>query len=70
MKTWHSIFTKQMMKILKHLINLNYPKGKLFGEIMSNLLNEKLKNKILNNKILSKEEEINWVLNQFPQKEK
>lgn len=52
------------------LINLNYPKGKLFGEIMSNLLNEKLKNKILNNKILSKEEEINWVLNQFPQKEK
>ncbi len=52
------------------LIELNYPKGKLFGEIMNNLLNEKLKNKIENNKIWNKKEEIAWILNQFPQNEK
>lgn len=45
------------------LLNLNYPQGKLIGEILDNLLLCKLEN---SNPFLKKEDEINWVLKHYP----
>lgn len=45
------------------LIKLNYPKGKLFGEILNNLLNQKMLTPDLFKTI---DDEINWVLKHYP----
>ena len=45
------------------LIKLNYPKGKLFGEILNNLLNQKMLAPDLFKTI---DDEINWVLKHYP----
>lgn len=45
------------------LLDLNYPKGKLIGEILNSLLSEKLQNPQL---FLSKEEEFDWVKKHYP----
>ena len=47
----------------KDLINLNYPKGKYIGEILKNLLSEKLKQQ---NFFKTKKDEIDWVLKNYP----
>ena len=47
----------------KDLINLNYPKGKYIGEILKNLLSEKLKQQEL---FKTKKDEIDWVLKNYP----
>ena len=47
------------------LIKLSYPKGKLFGEILDDLLNQKMLTPTL---FKNKDDEINWVLKSYPLK--
>ncbi len=47
----------------KKLLELNYPKGKIIGEILDTILLEKLKNK---NAFLNIQDEINWTQKHFP----